>query len=334
MANESGNNDVAFVYMGGDQEVPTDVTHVRVHKSVKIIPCGAFFSLDNCRKLVSIEMHDGVEIIEGYAFSSCHLLQAVKNMTGVRVIEEEAFVYCNSLADVEFGDKLVTIGPRAFDCCYSLWNIKLPRVRNIQIAAFYECVYLTDVELSENIETIELSAFRLCQRLRRIVIPLRDNIFPTRNGNVVNVFYGCEELSQVDLVGGIHETIASLHLESWRNDMNDEIDRINQFLSTFSAEYKTMVIQDWIEEVLERMEFFKSEHCTLLKEAMTLLELALWKAKLDGIDEIEEGEIVEQPAKKVKTHGLKDETDERQEKRITSGASIVIKNVLPFLKLE
>jgi hypothetical protein len=102
MANEGGgnNNDVVFVYMGGDQEVPTDVTHVRVHKSVKIIPCGAFFSLDNCRSLVSIEMHDGVERISSFAFSSCHLLQTVKNMTGVRVIEEEAFVYCNSLADV------------------------------------------------------------------------------------------------------------------------------------------------------------------------------------------------------------------------------------------
>ena len=27
---------------------------------------------------------------------------------------------------------------------------------------------------------------------------------------------------QVDLVGGIHKTISSLHLETWRNDMKDE----------------------------------------------------------------------------------------------------------------
>jgi hypothetical protein len=197
------------------------------------------------------------------------------------------------------------------------------------------------VELSENIETIELSAFRLCQRLRRIVIPLRDNIFPTRNGNVVNVFYGCEELSQVDLVGGI-ETISSLHLESWRNDMNEEIDRINQNLSTYHANVKTAVIQDWIEGVLKRMESFKVEHRTLLKEAMTLLELALWKANLDESQDewkwkatIEEGEIVKQPSKKAKALGVKVVgSDERQEHRITSGASIVIKNVLPFLKLE
>ena len=116
--------------------------------------------------------------------------------------------------------------------------------------------------------------------------------------------------------------------------MNDEIDSINQFLTTYPANDKTMVIQDWIEGVLERMESFKVEHCTLLKEAMTLLELALRKAKLDQTEEGESYHWTEQPPKKAKTRGVKGETNERQEKRITSGASIVIKNVLPFLKLE
>jgi len=58
----------------------------------------------------------------------------------------------------------------------------------------------------------------------------------------------------------------------------------------------------------------------------TLLELALWKAKLDESQD-------ERPlgnAKKAKI----DVKAARQEQRITSGANIVIKNVLPFLKLE
>ena len=58
---DDGDNDGVFIYMGGDQRVPRDVTHVRVHKSVKTITWRAFIT---CRKLVSIEMHDGVEIIE------------------------------------------------------------------------------------------------------------------------------------------------------------------------------------------------------------------------------------------------------------------------------
>ncbi len=36
---DDGDDDV-FVYMGGRQEVPRDVTHIRVHKSVKNITEG------------------------------------------------------------------------------------------------------------------------------------------------------------------------------------------------------------------------------------------------------------------------------------------------------
>ena len=62
---------------------------------------------------------------------------------------------------------------------------------------------------------------------------------------------------------------------------------------------------------------------------MTLLELALWKANLHEEEEMEEEK---QPGKKSKID-RKTENARRQEHRITSGASIVIKNVLPFLKL-
>ena len=65
-AEDSDNNDDVFIYMGGSvpQHLRETITHARVHKSVKIITRDAFH---NCRNLVSIEMHDGVEIIEKYA---------------------------------------------------------------------------------------------------------------------------------------------------------------------------------------------------------------------------------------------------------------------------
>ena len=44
---------------------------------------------------------------------------------------------------------------------------------------------------------------------------------------------------------------------------------------------KTGTILWWFDSVLQRMEHYKSEHQTLLKEAMALLELALWKAKIE-----------------------------------------------------
>ncbi len=142
------------------------------------------------------------------------------------------------------------------------------------------------------------------------------------------VFDGCDNLSQVDLVGGIqiHKTIDSLLLESWRNEMKNEIDRINRDLPYTPADEKTFEIQQWMERVLERIEYYKSKHSALLKETTTLLELDLWKANLDD-------NVGYASASGVRvTRGQRKRA--RKDRCITSGASIVIKNVLPFLELE
>ena len=96
----------------------------------------------------------------------------------------------------------------------------------------------------------------------------------------------------------------------------------------FRSLQKAEAIQHWITRVPSRMEHYKSEHQVLVKEAMTLLELALWKAKL--LDDRGEKNCVNVGTKKVKI----DAEATRKEHRVTCGASIVIKNVLPFLALE
>jgi hypothetical protein len=68
---------------------------------------------------------------------------------------------------------------------------------------------------------------------------LKDNIF---QGD--DVFDYCVNLSTVDVVGGIHKTISSLHMESWRNEMREEIDRINRVLPTTFPLKKTSAIRD------------------------------------------------------------------------------------------
>ncbi len=142
-----------------------------------------------------------------------------------------------------------------------------------------------------------------------------------------NVFYDCPNLTTVNLVGGIHNTVASLHLESWRNEMNGDINRINQLLPNTDDEQKTQVIRRWMRSVIYRLDNCKAEHNSLLKEATTLLELALWKANLDN----NEGGVFEKEGVRT-TRGQRKRA--RKEICITSGASIVIKNVLPFLQLK
>jgi hypothetical protein len=306
-----------FVYMGGEQDVPFDVTHVRIDRSVKIIPARAFFGR---RRLVSIKTHDGIEIIETSAFQGCRSLRGIK-LPGVREVAHTAFMDCTALSDVEFGDKLETIGRFAFHGT-SLRTITMPSVRTIELAAFRDCKQLTDVELPA-VERIGECAFCDCPRLQRIAIPSKDSMFHLAAiYRRCTQFNQCKNLTNVDLVGGIHKTISSLSLEGWRDEMNQELGRINQVLPNTPAHEKTDAIQQWIESVINRMEHYKAEHYALLKEDMTQLELALWKAKLNE----NEDDSMERRAM-IATGSA------RNERRITSGASIVINNVLPFLQL-
>ena len=88
MADHADNGEDIFVYTGGEQVVPDDVTHVIVDKSVKIIRRRAF---ESRRCLASIEMHDGIEIIEEWAFFNCISLKGSIKLPGVRVVEKYAF---------------------------------------------------------------------------------------------------------------------------------------------------------------------------------------------------------------------------------------------------
>eukprot|EP00986_Skeletonema_menzelii_P014703 scaffold10041_cov94-Skeletonema_menzelii.AAC.1 len=222
-----GNN--VFVYMGGDQEVPRGVTHAVIDPSVKIVPRWAFY----CRRqLVSVIFHDDVEIIEDDAFSGCESLRGIK-LLGVREIGVEAFHGCSALSDVEFGDELETVGEAAFRYCTSLRSIKMPSVRTIQESAFCNCYQLIDAEFGIDLERIEANSFYYCHRLQRITIPLKNDLFPldTHEGRY-NHFDECDNLTRVDILGmeGVQNTISSLFLESWRDELNQEIDRINQEL--------------------------------------------------------------------------------------------------------
>jgi len=223
--------------------------------------------------------------------------------------------------EAEFGVELETIEAGAFQDCTSLRTVTMPSVKAIGRLAFSSCRQLTDLDLPDGLETIEQSVFQYCQSLRRIAIPLNCMLG-------INIFYSCPKLTTVDVVGGIHNTVASLHLERWRNEMKGEINRINQVLRDTTSPQKTPVVRDWIRSVIRLLDHYKAEHKAMLKEATTLLELALWKAKID--EKEEKGHVEGMKAKRVKL----DIQSERNERRITSGASIVIKNVLPFLELK
>jgi hypothetical protein len=321
LLNGVGDIDDIFVYTGGEQRVPRDVKRVRIAENVDIILARTF--LDR-RQLIEVEGHNKMKKIEQYAFDGCTCLRRVTKMSGLIEIEAEAFSCCSDLSELDF-DKLEIIGEWAFAYCNFLRYINMPSIRRVCYGAFSYCESLTDVVFGEKLERIEggSAAFLHCTALRRIVIPLKDNLVIASDA-----FNYCENLSNVDtLAGEIHKTISSLQMVSWREEMLEEIDSINQTLPNIRFG-KSEAIQQWLERVFIRMEHYKTEHQTLLKEAMVLLELALWKANLceNMADDAaaQEGVRVTRGQRKRK----------RNDRCITSGASIVIKNVLPFLALK
>jgi len=259
-----------FTYTGGD------VTRIRIHESLTVIPRRAFYGRRNIEEVIC---DADVETIELWAFAFCTSLRRVI-MPGVKVVSDGAFCGCEALTDVQCSE-LEIIGINAFKYCESLRSINLPSVKIVKGYAFGWCKALTDVKFGGKLERIEDGAFGYCRYLRQITLPLKDNLITDNT-----TFKGCENLKHVDLVGGPHaKLIAALLLEEWENDMNEEIVSINQILppapaggATFGdLGEKAIVIRTWIRAVLRKIIHYKAQHHRLLDEAATTLKLAVPK---------------------------------------------------------
>ncbi|KAK1737822.1 leucine-rich repeat domain-containing protein, partial [Skeletonema marinoi] len=201
-----------FNYTGADgQVIPRNATHITIAKSVTVILPDVFHGN---RNIVEVVCDVNVKRVEEGAFTACSSLRRVI-MPGVEIVERFAFTGCRALTDVECG-KLEIIRDGAFSECTSLRSIDLPSANIVEEDAFYYCISLTDVKFGSELERIERMAFDQCPSLERITIPLKDGMLIADD-----IFTGCDNLKHVDLVEGeLHETIAALQLEEWRNDMN------------------------------------------------------------------------------------------------------------------
>ena len=277
MAAEGDNNIIWFTYTGADGELIDDeATHVIV--TARVIRAMAFRDHPN---IVEVICNEDVEKIEEYAFHYCLSLRRVI-MRGVKNVEEHVFNWCTALQDVECG-KLEIIGEGAFFGCESLRSINLTSARIVKVGAFGSCEVLTDVKFGSKLERIEKCAFFNCDSLERIIIPLKDGLISSDD-----IFQDCGNLEHIDLVEGeLHETIAALQLEEWRNDMDVEINSINLILPSadpgrYDDDYdylgeKAQTIRRWIRSNLHEIIHYQAEHRRLLEGdvATTLLELVL-----------------------------------------------------------
>ena len=305
-------NDETFVYTGArGQQIPEQVARVIIDKSCKIIPDRAFSGREY---LEEVHLHEEVEEIRYGAFYGCKRLRRINFPANLSVIGWMAFSFCKDLTDIELPKDLKVIGEEAFRLCNSLTVVKLPE--NLDVVgkqAFLGCTGLKEVELPSGPKRVGIGyrAFGSCTSLMRISIPLNVQLLSTNH----QIFDHCDLLNSINITGGVHDVVSSLTLEKWRNEINAEMRRINSILPNIKRGPKTTRMQDWMESVHFKIERYKLEHNILMKEAMSLLEMALWKAKLE-----EDGFTT----KKRKRRALS---------RVNCGAAAVIENVCSYLTI-
>ena len=197
---EDGSSDVVssvYIYNGVD-EVPEDVTHVRVDSSVTVIPAKAF---NNHRQLEVVEILEGLIRIEENAFDSCETLKRINIPSTLTEIGNSAFQYCHKLDEIILPDGLRRLGQRAFQWCQSLHTINIPSgITAIELGALWDCSSLKVVSLPEGLESIGVSAFCYCKSLESVTFPSSLRFLG------IESFEGCKVLNEIH----IPDTIQSI----------------------------------------------------------------------------------------------------------------------------
>ena len=182
------NTQTIYIYNGVD-EVPEDVSHVRVDPSVAIIPRYAF----QCRRnLEEVELPEGLIRIGDYAFHRCISLKKITIPSTVEDIGESSFDHCEKLEGIVLPEGLQRLGKWAFSNCRSLQRINIPpNVETIEQAVFLWCHSLSSVTFSEGLHEIGLEAFSRCNSLVSVNLPSTLKVIGEE------AFEGCTRLNEV-----------------------------------------------------------------------------------------------------------------------------------------
>ena len=249
--------EVIFEYTGEGCSVPKDVTIVRFHPSVTEVEEEAF---QYCNKLSEVEFNESLQKIGAQAFRSCRLLSSITLPSTVTEIGNYAFDKCNNLREVVLSDGLQKIGYAAFSDCTSLSSITIPSIdTEIGGYAFDGCDSLREVVLHGVPRKVGAYAFSTTVTFPTISTRL-DNLIQTGHWNEIN--------NRVGIVRGV--------VERSRGKLFRRL-----FLSTQTMRGVDIwnAVRRNLDDITRVIFYYE------LKEGTSIFELALWKFKLDQVDE-------------------------------------------------
>ena len=141
-----------------------------IPKSLKHIATGAFCG---CTSLQSIELNEGLEIIEEGAFFDSGIRHLTIPST-IKEIPEYTFKQCEQLENIVLPEGLEKLGMMAFYDCKSLKTIKIPNgLKRLNEKTFIGCSNLTKVEfdVGSQLKYIGPGCFAMCSSLREFDMP-------------------------------------------------------------------------------------------------------------------------------------------------------------------
>lgn len=165
--------------------------HLTLSGQTKEIP---EYTFENCRKLESITLPEGLITIGKSAFEGCTSLKTIQLPDSLRELGDSAFRHCRALTGIRLPDGIRVIAPYTFEFCYALTQVDLPQnLEEISYNAFADCQSLEQIAIPDSVQSIRGAAFRDCGALAQIVIP--EGITELEE----DMFDGCAMLIRVTL---------------------------------------------------------------------------------------------------------------------------------------
>jgi hypothetical protein len=313
------------------------LTAMRIPSTVSKIGREAFAG---CSRLVSVELFErNLQILHGLAFARCSSLGNLALPSSItNTLYENVFQGCSKLQELPLAndrDLLETLTKR-FDnrpvhkvCYYQVFYPLDTALRDLRgaIEESDECDSESDAYDESQVDCLGMTPYHILALSTRPDLSLLEACLPRFSKDLWSkqdstgsspMEYLCKNIApetpesikwSIQLTLG--DRIQWLGLEQWRRVV-------------FNATERLLVI-----DRSERLGLVHSIHSKLelyeLKEAVSLLELALWKVKTDEVTLLVEMEEIRHGKQKGLGHV------DRQSCRVNCGADIVIANVLPFL---
>ncbi|EJK70462.1 hypothetical protein THAOC_08179 [Thalassiosira oceanica] len=263
-------------------------------------------AFEGCTNLTEVRFSEGLRVIGDYAFASCTALRNVFLPRTATYLGRWAFHYCTNLTEVRLNEGLQAIDERAFASCRALRSVTIPStVTRLGQHAFVYCLNLLEVRflnqqhfvhslldeeredqrspnhvsLNEIIHTGGNVVFCRCPSLATVKIStswaLSERIQRLPRECKLSLKERIRDLPCLELMQD-GNVFACFPVVSSVSEAEDDSDSGSEYEYGIAFQDTNIETSRSLYQVLRWIAFHE------LKESSILIELAMWKSRIDG----------------------------------------------------